>query len=266
MGLTIHYRFAARGSKTDVARKLEGLRRRFLDLPVASVKEVVEISRASLEPGYARYMDERFDQNALGFMMMLACSEPSAPERTLAKMVHRIGGTANVDSLSPRERRRYDQLRRVAGDIGRRRTQKILRSGNGLSLKVDVGEGCERFAVMLGRFGKGRLWRGARFTKTQYATRFVACHLTVIRMLDICDEAGILESVRDEGQFWETRDLEELARNINLSTDLIRAAAGAFRKLMEGRGFEVDAPIEQSANYMRVDGSDADSPPQGEAR
>ncbi len=253
MGLTIHYRFAARGSKTDVARKLEGLRRRFLDLPVASVKEVVEISRASLEAGYARYMDERFDQNALGFMMTLACSEPSAPERVLAKIVHRIGGTANLDSLPARERRRYDRLRRVAEDVWKRRKEKVLNSGNGLALKVDIGEGCEPFEVMLGRFGKGRLWKGARFTKTQYATRFVASHLTVIRMLDLCGEAGILESVTDEGRFYETRDLEELARNINASTDMIRAAAGTFRRLMEGRGFEVDAPVEQSANYMRVD-------------
>ncbi len=91
-------------------------------------------------------------------------------------------------------------------------------------------------------------------SKTQYADHFVPCHLAVVRMLDLCNEAGILKSVRDEGRYWETRDLEELARNINLSTDLIRAAAGASRKLMEGRGFEVDAPIEQSANCVRVNG------------
>ena len=260
MGLTVHYRFAARGSKTEVVRKFEGLRSRFLDLPVTSVGEVIDIPRASLEVGYARYMDERFDQNALGFMMMLTSFEPSAPERVLAKMVHRIGGTANVDSLSLRERRRYDRLRRVAGDIGRRRTQKILCSGNGLTLKVDVGEGCEWFVVMLGRFGKGRLWRGSRFTKTQYADHFVPCHLAVVRMLDLCNEAGILKSVRDEGRFYETRDIEELARNINASTDMIRAAAAGFRKLMEQRGFELDAPIEQSANYLKVDGGEGQPP------
>jgi len=84
-------------------------------------------------------------------------------------------------------------------------------------------------------------------------------------MLDLCSEAGILKSVRDEGGYWEGRDLDELARNINASTDMIRAAAAGFRKLMEGRGFEVDAPIEQSANYLRVDGGEG-RPPGGQRR
>ena len=53
MGLTVHYRFAFRGRKTELLRKLEGLRARFLDLPVRSVEEVVDISHASSGPGYA---------------------------------------------------------------------------------------------------------------------------------------------------------------------------------------------------------------------
>ena len=35
---------------------------------------------------------------------------------------------------------------------------------------------------------------------------------------------------------------------------------------MEERGFEVDAPIEQSANYMGVEGSEEPSLREGEAR
>ena len=39
MGLTVHYHYEFRGRKTEVVRKLEGLRSRFMDLPLRSVKE-----------------------------------------------------------------------------------------------------------------------------------------------------------------------------------------------------------------------------------
>ena len=252
MGLTVNYRFEFRGSRAALVRKLAGLKARFAELPVTSVGDVVEIERASLEEGYGRYTDERFDQNALGFMMAFSFFEPSAAERAMDAVVERNGGVSRLREMPASERRRYAQLRRRALESQRRRQERIARSGNGFSLRVDVGEGCEHFTVTLGRLGNGRLWRGARFTKTQYAEHFVDAHLAVVRMLDLCKEAGILKSVHDEGEFWETRDLAVLAKNINESTATIQAITGALRGPARKGLFIVDANIDRSANYMQV--------------
>ena len=128
----------------------------------------------------------------------------------------------------------------------------MCRSGNGVTLDVDVGPGCEYFRVTLARLGTGRLWRGMRCTKTQYAEHFVDAHLAVISMLDLCSEAGVLKCVSDEGGYWETRDLDVLARNINASTDMIRMMSEAFKTVGHQRGLEVDSAVDRSANYVRT--------------
>jgi hypothetical protein len=130
---------------------------------------------------------------------------------------------------------------------------RIVRSGNGVSLRVDVDQGCEHFHVLLGRLGRGRVWYGVRFTKTQYAERFVGAHLAVIRMLEMCDEAGILGRVRDEGRYWETRDLAVLAENLNASTEMLKAVAGALKIGAKQRGLDSRAAIDSCENYLRVD-------------
>jgi len=121
---------------------------------------------------------------------------------------------------------------------------------NGLILRVNVGPGCESFTIILGRLGKSERWRGGHFTKTQYAEEFLKAHLLVVRMLDICKAHGILARVYDEGDFYETRDLKVLARNINESTAFIAALYEGLRKAL-GEG-NVESPIAQTQNYMVV--------------
>ncbi len=252
MGLTLHHNWEFRGTKTELIKKLSKLRERFLALPVNSVGEIVEVKHASLEFGYGKYRGERFEAAALGFMMAWSYFEDTAPEKKFVKIVNRIKGTANAYKLSPLERQRYERLQDQARVICRRREERIKRSGNGLILRVDVGEGCEQFIVMLGRIGQGKLWRGTRFTKTQYAVHFLKCHLAVVDMLDLCGQAGILKSAHDEGEYFEKRDLEVLAKNINLSTETIRAITSAMKGPAEAAGFKVEAPVEKSADYMKV--------------
>jgi len=58
-------------------------------------------------------------------------------------------------------------------------------------------------------------WSWQSFCKTQYASNpdaggianFVRCHVTVVSLLDRAKVMGILESVKDEGHFWEKRDI-----------------------------------------------------------
>ena len=137
-------------------------------------------------------------------------------------------------------------------DVCRRHEERIAQSGNGFSLYVDVGEGCETFEVMLGRFGNGKIWRGLRFTKTQYAEHFVSCHLAVIKMLDLCKEAGILKSVEDEGHYYETRSLEVLAENINYHTGMLKAISKALTAPAGKKGMVLVSNVERSANYVVV--------------
>jgi hypothetical protein len=76
---------------------------------------------------------------------------------------------------------------------------------NGYEIPVEVGSGCEWFVVTLGADG-ANTWSGRSFTKTAYASDLKLCHETVVAMLDLCKETGILESVEDESGYWILRD------------------------------------------------------------
>ncbi|TET39247.1 MAG: hypothetical protein E3J72_00970 [Planctomycetota bacterium] len=252
MGLSIFYTFEFRGTKTALLKKLEWLRSRFGDFPVESVGEIVEIKRARLERGFARQSEKRALENMLGLTMMLSYFRQTKADKALMEIVMRIGGTGNVGKLSPRDRRRYHRLRIKTGEVSQRRADRIKKLGNGILLAVDVGEGCESFDIMLGRLGNGNLWRGQGFTKTQYAVHFLTCHLAVAEMLDLCQDSGILKRVHDDGEFYETRDIQQLARNINASTEMIQAVTGVLKGAAKKRGFKVSANIDRSANIMKV--------------
>lgn len=195
MGLSIAYQFAFRGTKTELLGRLKRLREEFRRLPVCSVEEIVEIEHASVAFG-PEGRDIPFIQRQLGIAML------------------------------------FTQLGTPVSNQGReswrRHMDRIGRSGNGFSFCVDVDEGCEYFQVILGRLGRGRLWYGIRTTKTQYAKRFVESHLIVIRMLELCRDAGILRRVCDDGRYWETRDLAVLAERLNASEEMLKVVAAAL--------------------------------------
>ncbi len=72
------------------------------------------------------------------------------------------------------------------------------------------GEGSEDMNIFLCQYPDTKFWHGRGFCKTQYAEYFRKAHLLVISLLDLCKEAGILESVYDEGGYWEKRDVKAL--------------------------------------------------------
>jgi hypothetical protein len=85
------------------------------------------------------------------------------------------------------------------------RVHSIELSRNGYELPVDVGPGCEWFVITLSSDNENK-WSGRGFTKTRFALDFKACHSTVVAMLDLCKEAGILEKVNDDSGYWTNRD------------------------------------------------------------
>lgn len=62
-------------------------------------------------------------------------------------------------------------------------------------------------------------WRGGDFCKTVYASvrkyggllNFLSAHLTLVKIMEEAQRAGLLVNVHDEGDFWEHRDLARLS-------------------------------------------------------
>jgi len=119
----------------------------------------------------------------------------------------------------------------------------------GYVVELWAGKGCE--ATNLGLISKdGRNWMGHAFTKTQYAEHFVEAHLLVITILDVCKKLGILKSVNDEGNYWETRDLSLLGKNITASTKFIKGLLQDLKKITR-KGL-IKGCIDECENYMTV--------------
>ena len=80
-------------------------------------------------------------------------------------------------------------------------------------------------------------WTWGSFCKTQYASNqecggvanVLRCHLAVVKMLDHAQELGILESVSDEGGYWEKRDIQALAREVGQWNEAIAGLAGQLK-------------------------------------
>lgn len=100
-------------------------------------------------------------------------------------------------------------------------------------------------------------WSGRGFCKTQYASNadcggvpnFLRAHLSVCRMLDCAKELGILETVSDEGDFFEDRDVPALVNTIADWNAFIAAGVGALDALSGGR---VEAPIRSFPDFEHL--------------
>jgi len=113
-------------------------------------------------------------------------------------------------------------------------------------LNLWLGEGCEPMNIGLRQCWNSNYWTWYSFCKTQYAEEFVKCHLLVIRMLDECKRLDILKDVRDEGKYWETRDIKVLGGNINESTEMLQDLFGKLSKTE----FQIESPITKRVNKM----------------
>jgi len=112
--------------------------------------------------------------------------------------------------------------------------------------------------------GKRRLrtrlsgWRWASFCKTQYASNpecggiknFPRCHITLVTLLDRAKLLGLLDEVSDEGDYWENRDLTELARAVGLWNVQI---ASMFGRLKGKLGDQVLAEIAKYPMFEQLE-------------
>lgn len=231
MGLTIHYELKSRTRSTQQARKLiEQLRRRALDLPFQHVGELIELT----------------------------------------------GDACDYQRLSPDDPNRW-LLVQASGNARRDPCSYGVAPKHVLAFSTLPGEGCEpaNFGLCLHPgvievdspqwpFGKRKLrtglkgWSWYSFCKTQYASNpdcggtenFLRCHLLVIRMLEHARDLSLLQSVEDEGDYWEKRDLKALAQEIGEWNEMIAAGAGRLKDLM---GDGVQAEITKFPNFEHLE-------------
>ncbi len=200
MGLTIHYSLHARIRTPKRARHLmEQLRSKALDLPFKEVGEIVELAGPQCD------FTGRDRDDPLRWLL------------TQARQLVAVGEQYHL--VQP------DQL---------------------VAFSAWPGDGCEQANFGLGVYPRTmerdgevlatgiKRWSWKSFCKTQYssdpslggAENFLRCHLSVIHLLDRAQALGILEEVKDEGSYWQKRDVRSLAEEVAGGTSTLRGSSG----------------------------------------
>jgi len=224
MGLTVHYQLQNADRSPAKARQLvEQLRQKALDLPFKEVGEIVEVN----------------------------------------------GDTANFDKLGQDDPNRWLLIQ--AG-------QYVVRDGRHyritptqvIAFSTYPGDGSEEANFGLAVYPKtievdGKKvrtnlgnWSWSSFCKTQYASNpevggvenFLRCHLAVVKLLDAAAEIGVLKEVRDEGDFWEKRDIKALAAEVGDWNTMIAGWAG---RLKDSFGDGVVSEIAKFPNFEHLE-------------
>lgn len=233
MGLTLHYSLQLDTRSISKVRKaIADLRQKALDLPFAQVSDVIELSS---DPSDADHYS------------------PKHPNRWLMIQAGRYVTPSDDESISSRV------------------SPKQL-----IAIEVTPGDGCESANFGLccypafidvsdpntGRHRRIRTrlpsWSWSSFCKTQYASNpehggtenFLRCHLSLVKLLDHAKSLGILADVDDEGDFWERRDVESLARGVGQWNAMIAAFVGRFK---DEFGDDFQAEITSFGNFEHLE-------------
>ena len=237
MGLTIHYRLHTAARSRDRAyESIAQLRSRALDLPFASVGELIELSGSQCSKDSL----DRDDPHRWLVTQASQFRERPAP-----------GGLRAFFSVEPTHLIAFSTLP----------GQGCESANFGLALypaTIEVWTDSQRpdrkITVRTGLSG----WRWSSFCKTQYASdpnrggeaNFLRCHLLVIQMLDHARSLGILENVSDEGDYWEKRDPQALVAEIGRWNEMVAAEFGRLKDML-GKG--VVSPIGEFPNFERLE-------------
>jgi hypothetical protein len=146
-----------------------------------------------------------------------------------------------------------------------------------IAFETEPGDGCEEAnfglcqypsEVSQPEFGKrqtklqGWLWHS--FCKTHYASdprcgglpNFLRCHLGVVALLDEAHKLGVLGAVSDEGEFWATRNLARLTKEIGEQSAMLAGFLGVLKDAMghaPGGAGAVEAPIAAYPNFEHLE-------------
>jgi len=227
MGLCINWTLSApaNASLKTVTASLSGLRAACLDLPFDSVADIEHFESAEI----ARQLENR-DSPARWLLIQASAYCRTNPDDLESAFV----------SVAPIE---------VVG------------------FTAYAGEACEPMNCLLARYPEqapiGRHlvrpgikgWRGSSFAKTQYAStvsaqHFLKCHLTISAALDAAKALGLLESVTDEGGYWDDRDAQKLLKTVGRWNAMLAAFVGGLEL---ATGENLPAPIKNHPEFERLE-------------
>ncbi len=247
MGLTVHYDLRLSGINNQqvgvVRGKMEALRQKCLDLPFREVDDRLFEAEGKKACDWQRQKDEK-----IRWMLLQA-----------------------RESLVMRRNRKGRWVKCQWGDGGAHGFDILPEHVIGFS--AWPGEGCESTEIVIGRLPpvfefhgqtiplKTPDWRAKCFCKTQYASNpdcggienFLKCHLTLIAMLDAAKRLGFGVEVSDEGEYWETRDVETLARNVGAYNVFIAGMAGILKDTMKDSGVEMVSAMDGRRDFERLE-------------
>lgn len=230
MGLTIHY-----GLKTSLTRPayirtlVESFRQVARDLPFKEVGEVVEFQGQDADQAFTPKDDPHnwLKIQAMGFTEQF---HRVTPLHIIAFDTWPGEGceAANFGFC------RYPATVEVPAEHGR--TKKIATNLNG--------------------------WCWGSFCKTQYASNpqcggvqhFLRCHLCVVKMLDFIKKTGLVAvEVKDEGGYWQHRDLSKLAKEVGEWNEFIAAFAGILKDQASQDGVVIESAIAGFGNFEHLE-------------
>jgi hypothetical protein len=224
MGLTIHWTLRLNGSEDEARSIVEQLRQRALNIPVAEVGKIVDLSGNDCD----------YELNTV------ACQDDGLRWLLIQSSEYLDYG---------RHRSEFGGYASYSARIAPRRI---------IAFTVEIGDGCEPAHFGLCLYPKtintriGAIstnldgWRWNSFCKTQYASNpncggvsnFLACHLSVIAVLDCAKKLCILDRVSDEGGFWKERNVKALAQQVGEWNKTVAGLYGRLKDAFEGDGIE----------------------------
>lgn len=234
MGLTIHYTIEFSGTRKELISKLDTIRNKCLDYPFAEVNDILSKKITKQHIDIFNWLQDQ-------------CYYPNNDFNNIKMrdLILEMIGTNTWEMITLGETI-FDEK---DGKIVSMRTVK--RPTTLVSMNIYPGKGCENCNVQFEK--RGKKWICEGFCKTQYAENFVQSHLLVISLLDMFVENKFKVDVRDEGEYWETRDLKVLAENINDYTNLITGLGDMLiNHFKNDKNFSIEMPIKECKNYMNV--------------
>lgn len=178
MGLTIHYKFGIKCSKDDLITKLNVIRDAITAGNVVKVDEVSPLWETT-----------KFSYNDKDFCKSTCPADPEWFRRWLIQ-------TEDLEKDSVK----YNVW------------HSIMPDNEAIGFSVGIMEGCKPFSVPLKNSKKEpNTWKGHSFTKTQYALNFHVAHNTACTLINMMKLAGFTVEVDDEGDYYQTRDLNALS-------------------------------------------------------
>jgi hypothetical protein len=220
MGLTIHYQLATTGDEAHARKLVQQLRQAALDLPFQHVGEIVALRSDQCD------WEQRPDDDPYRWLLVQAGTHITLPVSLSEK---RQGVTRHLD----------------------------VRPLHVIAFETEPGDGCEAANFGLCQYpgevsdhGSGRHktklkgWSWRSFCKTHYASD------------PRCGGLPNLGTVSDEGDFWETRSLERLTKEIGDQSAMLAGLLGALKDAMgqaPGGAGTVEAPIAGYPNFEHLE-------------